>query len=183
MRALLTNGRWVVTAIIPDGATETYAFEATEQQEARAFIVRANKAGRNIYYSPPTREAVSKKPTKQDIARTAYLHVDADPEPGETPETFKQRALAQIKSFPLPPTFIVDSGNGLQLLWKLRTPIRLEDENSIARVERYNVALAKALGAPGGTHNCDRLLRLPGTWNWPNKKKREVGRVSNAGRG
>lgn len=38
------------------------------------------------------------------------------------------------------------------------------------------MAIAKALGGDN-CHNVDRLLRLPGTINMPNAKKRAAGRV------
>ena len=42
-------------------------------------------------------------------------------------------------------------------------------------METETAALERTLGA-GGTHNIDRLLRLPGTVNFPNKVKLEKGR-------
>jgi hypothetical protein len=39
-------------------------------------------------------------------------------------------------------------------------------------VEAVNRALIAALGAPAGTWNIERLLRLPGTVNYPNAVKR-----------
>src|SRR5262249_24795257 len=41
-----------------------------------------------------------------------------------------------------------------------------------------SAALMVRLGAKPGTQNIDRILRLPGTTNLPNKKKREACRVS-----
>ena len=46
---------------------------------------------------------------------------------------------------------------------------------AVERVEAENREVEAALGAIG-THNIDRLLRLPGTVNFPNQKKRKRGR-------
>ena len=42
--------------------------------------------------------------------------------------------------------------------------------------------MAIATGAPPGTHNADRLLRLPGTINFPNAKKKTQGRITRLSR-
>ena len=82
------------------------------------------------------------------------------------------------------PTVCVDSGNGLQFLWRLKTPLSpgkyLEKDwvngSTGKRVEALNKALTIKLGSKAGTQNVDRLLRLPGTINHPNKAKRDAGR-------
>ena len=71
------------------------------------------------------------------------------------------------------PTAIIDSGNGIQVLWAV-TREMLSPE-TVLRVEAETRAIEAALGA-GGTHNIDRLLRLPGTVNYPNRKKKSLGR-------
>jgi virulence-associated protein E len=84
-----------------------------------------------------------------------------------------------VRAFEPAPTFTIDSGNGLQLLWRLEQPVELADDPArIADVEARNHALALALGADPSTRNVDRILRLPGTTNHPNRKKRALGRVA-----
>ena len=69
-----------------------------------------------------------------------------------------------------PPTVTVFSGGGFQAFWALGEPT--ED---LHRVERLNAALAHQLGGDN-CHNIDRIMRLPGTINVPNAKKRKAGR-------
>jgi hypothetical protein len=124
----------------------------------------------------PTKNAVWKKASKKDIARIEYLHVDADPADDETPQTFKARMHPKIVAFPQPPTFVLDSGNGVHLLWRLQQPVELTGAEVIADVEARNHALAVAFGADPSTRNIDRILRLPRTVNYPSAHKRELGR-------
>ena len=120
---------------------------------------------------------MTKKATKGDIAAIEYLHVDADPNADETPEQFKARLSPQFSTCASPPTFVIDSGNGVQPLWRLDTPVKLNGAAEIDDIELRNFALAQTFGADPSTRNVDRILRLPGTVNWPNKKKLNAGRV------
>jgi hypothetical protein len=189
LKALRPDGPWVLTSIIPDGATDTRTFDS--EPEARAYIEAHNKS-RNLYYTGNPCGRPKKKPGKADVTGAIFLHVDSDPEKGEEPTVAKARIRAAYEAQDPPPSIIIDSGNGLQGLWLL------EDEHPIPRpaaglegaalkaavdagaraIEDRNRVLAAATGAPAGTHNVDRLLRLPGTINYPNKAKREAGRVA-----
>jgi hypothetical protein len=167
---------WTLTAIEPDGKVVTESFEYVE--EARRFIADYNGDGYGIYYSlNTTKTRLRSKARKDDIAAVEYLHVDADPNADETPDDFKARLLPKLDEFRYPPTFVVDSGNGLQLLWRLRQAVPLTDDATIADIEARNHALAEALGAAPSTRNVDRILRVPGTTNYPNEPKRKQGRV------
>jgi hypothetical protein len=173
---LRSGGPWVLTAIPPDGgSTLTQTF--TELEEARQFIAEVNNAS-NVYYATnPTKRPLSSKAKKADIASVAYMHVDADPDREETPETFKERMAQQLETFEPFPTFVIDSGNGLQLLWRLERPVEITDGDVIADIEARNYALAERLGASPATRNIDRILRVPGTVNYPNEVKRKLGRT------
>jgi Protein of unknown function (DUF3987) len=105
-------------------------------------------------------------------------HADVDPMDEAFPftdERARLHGLAELltNDTEMPPSVVIDSGNGIQLLWVIaREPLTPE---AVERVEAENRAVEAALGAIG-THNIDRLLRLPGTVNFPNQKKRKRGR-------
>ena len=50
LRVLRPSGPWVLTAIVPDGATTTETFEATDEAGVRKFIEMHN-ATKNIYFT------------------------------------------------------------------------------------------------------------------------------------
>jgi hypothetical protein len=177
LKALYPEGPWVLTAIVPDGPATTRTFARTDDGAARDFV-HEHRFHKNIYYSiNPPKGALSKKAKKSDIERVEYLHVDADPEDDESPDEFKDRMLLSIETFDPRPTVIVNSGNGIQMLWRLENPIPLDGPGSIEDIEARNAALAEALGANPSTRNIDRIFRLPRTINHPNVKKRSLGRV------
>lgn len=185
---------WAITGIVPDGRTETIS--ARSAAEVDAFVRRIN-GKENVYYAVnPPRRAMSVKAKKTDIAAVEFLLADLDPRDGETPDKAKHRYLAKLEDFEPRPSAIVDSGNGLQCLWRLKKPIRLgepvcctndkgktvrqfspEDRELIDDIEARTAAVMRKLGAKTGTQNIDRVLRLPGTINMPNRAKRKAGRV------
>jgi hypothetical protein len=171
-------------------------------REINAFVAKWN-GERNIYYAAnPTRGKLDKKAEKEDVYAIEYLLSDLDPVDDESPEEAKARYLKQLESFTARPTMLMDSGNGLQALWQLKTPIALEapiqldpikvkgkrkpitsqfsaeDQAKIDDAEARSAALMRRLGAPTGTQNIDRILRLPETINLPSKAKKAKGRVT-----
>jgi hypothetical protein len=185
LEKLRPGGPWVLIAIVPDGATTTITVNSFDQAET---FIREHNGKRNLYYSVnPTRTTTDKKAAKTDIAAIEYLLADLDPAPGETAEAAKTRYLKRIDDGAFETTAGIDSGNGLQLLLRLRERIVLgepaggrfspEDQAKIDDAEGRAAALMRRLGAKAGTQNIDRILRLPGTTNLPNAKKRRDGRT------
>ena len=185
---------WSLTAIIPDDKT-TLTVVAHCAQDVADFVGKYN-GSRNLYYSVnPIRNPVNKKAAKTDISAIEYALGDLDPVEGETPEAAKARYQQALETFEFKPTGAVDSGNGIQCLWKIGTislgePVtgapdgkgktklipRPEDQVKIDDAEERIGALMERLGAKKGTQNIDRILRLPGTINLPNAKKLRDGR-------
>ncbi|WP_447734770.1 VapE domain-containing protein [Rhodanobacter soli] len=175
------DGIHVLTSIIPDGKTETKSF--TDSAEAEAWALAQNGKKRNVYFHVnPTLCALDNKASKADIANVDFLHVDIDPRTGED-KADEQARILHLLTTELPPgipepSLIVFSGNGYQALWRLAEPIAIDGDIAKAtEAERYNRQLEKVFQADN-CHNVDRLLRLPGTINYPNKKKRAKGRVA-----
>jgi hypothetical protein len=194
LEQLRPGGPWVLSAIVPDGPIDTIT--ALAPSDVRAFVARHN-GKRNLYFSVnPTREALSRKAAKTDIAAIEYVLADCDPNPGEAPTEAKARYLSNLERFKPYPTAVIDSGNGIQCLWRLeealvlggpisemkdgkrRLVLSAEDQATVADAENRIKAVMVKLGAKPGTQNVDRILRLPGTTNLPNKKKRNEGRKS-----
>ncbi len=194
----------LLTAIPPDGDTRTITLEPGKIGLARQQIERWQKEGRNVYYhANPPRKPLSDKAQKGDIGAAVCLHVDLDARKGldwkdaqaVESELASLRRRIEGLSCP-PPTMLIFSGGGFQALWKLRTPVifqetektldpktrktryrKAEVDAITSEVETVNKALAQVLGADVGCSDVSRLLRVPGTINYPNAKKRTVGRV------
>lgn len=171
--------RWVLTAI----SLDKKSINTTTFTKQDAVLEWLEKYGvdRNIYFSVnPTCYSVNKKPMREDVESLAWLHVDIDPRVGENIDTERARALKTLQEPPasIPaPTVIVFSGGGYQGFWKLETPKEIKGrESAYEDAKRFNQALELAFGADN-CHNVDRIMRLPGTINRPDKRKLEKGRV------
>lgn len=163
LRAISPN-RWDLAAILPEGGRPEFRTFMPSDSAAAGKWIEARQGSAGLYYQVnEVRDGfVNRKATKADIARVLHLHADIDVNDEET--------LRRIQLVVPTPTVIVFSGGGFQPLWTLHEP-----STEFDRVERINMALARILGGDN-CHNVDRLLRLPGTINMPNAKKRAAGR-------
>lgn len=164
------EGPWVLTAIVPDGRITTTTFTAN-QIEPMARWIRSRSGHQNLYFTVNSTgdETHHKKPRKTDIRTAEWLHVDVDPAVGEDLAMARTKILERLQNFSPLPHVIVDSGGGYQAFWRIAPSEDLED------VEAMNLALEKRLDGDS-CHNIDRIMRLPGTVNLPNEKKRRAGR-------
>ena len=157
-------------SIVPDGGRCTGRWFGADVLAATDWAVAESIAGRNVYWTTNRVAAnCNKKPSKTDIVAARFAHVDIDP-PKAGGALDKLQTQAELLALSVPPTLIIDSGGGLQAFWKLAGPA------SMAEVEAVNRSLADRLGGDH-CHNIDRLMRLPGTVNYPNAKKRSAGRT------
>ncbi|MBW2636073.1 MAG: hypothetical protein JRC86_00860, partial [Deltaproteobacteria bacterium] len=179
------EGPWLLVAVHPDKkrgegrGNEIYGvtFNASQQQHMSDWVDKMN-VEHNIYFSVnPTISPMNKKPLRTDIDTVEYLHVDIDPRAGEDFEEEQERILKLFREFKPLPTCLIFSGGGYQGFWKLDEPIMIGGSLSLAEdAKRYNMQLEVLMGGDN-CHNVDRIMRVPGTTNWPNQKKRDKGRV------
>jgi hypothetical protein len=175
------DGYTTYVAILPDGDTIAETFNGTDPGHAERWIRKQNRDHRGIHYTVnATPAGLRRKPAKADIISIDGVWSDVDPLDGNgrswNAERERLEALAdELHTLPWPPTFIIDSGNGIQPVWQLADPIDASEEYRQA-AESLCSQIEASLGAKG-THNVDRLLRVPGTINHPNAKKRALGRA------
>lgn len=79
-------------------------------------------------------------------------------------------SLAKLKTFDPRRTAIIFSGGRYQAFSLLEEP-----SHDLTTAEPPKRGLASKLGGDN-CHNADRIMRVPGTINWSNAKKRKAGR-------
>lgn len=175
------KGLWVLTAISTDKKSiDTRTFSSKTKKEAANWIEQYN-GERNIYFhvNAALRE-LTKKADREDIKEVMALHVDIDPRAGEDLDVERKRALGLLtdnlpQGVP-PPSCVIFSGGGLQGFWLLEEPIEINGDLERAEdAKRYNLQLELLFGADN-CHNIDRIMRLPGTINVPDARKKRKGR-------
>lgn len=176
LRKVYPEGPWALTAIAPDKkGIETRTF-MPDDPDLKKWLGHYSGKSNLYWHVNPVMSLVTKKAERTDIASVNYLHVDVDPAEGKDLATERAMIQQRLRKFDPTPTIIVFSGGGYQAFWRLRDPIPIRGD--LVRAEeakRYNLQLEIQLGADN-CHNIDRLMRLPGTMNLPDKKKRAKGR-------
>lgn len=162
-----------LTAIDPEKRRPTIGRDfGTEVQTAADWALARNAERLNVHYSVNlVCSGLDKKPSKPDFIGVRYAHVDIDPPKGHGSFTPSGQHTVEQQLLDAEACTIVWSGNGYQALWRLNGGVSFE------QVENVNKGLIEAMNGDKGTHDVSRLLRVPGLVNWPDVKKRELGRV------
>ncbi len=104
-----------------------------------------------------------------------WADIDFKDFPGESFVEKEEAARKRLSEFPLAPTMLLPTGGGLHAYWVLNARV---DKDALPLVEKINKGIAKQVGGDA-THDITRLLRVPETTNFPNKKKAASGRIKN----
>lgn len=146
-----------------DGPKHAERFTRDQLDEAADFAVEQNAEGCNVYIgAAPRKYGGQGRANAAEFAGTPFLWVDAD------------RSVANVEqvltTYGITPAFVVQTGSIPHLrkhyYCRMDGP-RQEDANEI---KKGNNALQDLLGTDA-VSNADRILRLAGTINYPNKGK------------
>ncbi len=137
------------------------------------YVSQQNAAKANVYWLPNGTLLADAKPKKSDMRRARFAWADCDPTPGAAYVESRARLIGEhaAKLAPIA-SFVIDSGNGVQAFFRLREPVDITV--GYEEYERLNERVGEAFDGPG-TFNCDRIMRVPGTWNWPTPAKLQKG--------
>jgi len=171
------SGLHNIVAIDPVSEAITGITRPIDSPDLLAFIER-NNGTRNLYYSvnEPKPDAPDDKLSKHHIKKINAVWLDADPKKDLPLERERERLAkfaVDLKTGKNPPTYITDSGGGIQAFWLLDQPLDANKDNVI-KAESLSRGLAEQYGTDF-VQNIDRIMRVPFTVNIPSAKKK--GRV------
>ena len=128
---------------------------------------QACQQGLDVYFGVNPR--IGKAGKKENVQYLSSFHAEVDygkvghkkkPEYGTYDE-----ALRAIKAFEIPPSLIIHSGGGFHCYWILDIPANVL-KIGLKNLKNVNIAILNKIHADRGTHNINRILRVPGTFNF-----------------
>lgn len=135
-------------------------------------VENAASRNRNVYVGITERRSDAHG-TKENLGFCRALWIDVDyKEEGDHETTNKL-----IESFPMPPSLRVRSGGGEHNYWLFEEPFDLTTADARARFENTLRGLCDYFNADRAATDSTRILRVPGTTNYPDEKKRAAGRT------
>ena len=169
---VVREGIQLVSIASSKGGAALGRYFGNDAATAARWAAAQNRTGKNIYWSPNcVTPGLNKKAQKTDIVTARFVVGDADFYKEADPVHARMQIQRKLQGFTMPPSFVIDSGNGQQPFWRLR------DANlDHAAVERVNAQVRSLIGGDS-VQNIDRVMRLPGTVNYPNDKKLGLGLV------
>lgn len=166
-----------LTAIEVDGrGIWTQTFD-TDDPKMGEFVDRCNGKYGCYFTVNPVIRPVRSKAAREDIKQVEWFHVDVDFRPGEDLDDERLRIESALRAYKPHPTVIIFTGGGFGAYWRLKEPIPINGD--VARADDaalYNKQLELDLEGDS-CFDVSRIMRLPGTWNIPSKKKIKRGRV------
>jgi len=178
IREFLTfvGGPWHLCAI-PNANDKPKGIWTKDLDEAVAFAVKWNEKKWNCYWTVnPLMRDPGPKPAESDVLEMRWIHVDIDPRPKEDLADEQKRIELLLDGAEPTPTLVVFSGGGYQAFWRLEKALPINGREELyGEAKLYNKQMVVNYEADP-CQNTDRLMRLAGTVNWPNKRKIEKGR-------
>lgn len=163
------------------GPIDGRTFPPNDWQSMADWVNDHMSSGHNLYFSvnEPKPASPDKKLKKTDIARIRAVFIDLDPQGGAAEfSAERDRIKGVVKNDMIggdhTPTFAVDTGGGFQVFWRIKTVEAGENNKQLA--ETIGSALAFRFKGDA-VQNVDRIMRLPGTMNFPNARKKAKGRL------
>ncbi len=150
--------------------------------ECRNWLNDAQARGWNLYFQLNDQgKDISRRGGRADIKWLLGFHADIDPpahldKPGITAqqlEDWQAKTIEKLNERGRP--HIIMSGYGLQAIWPFAKRMKAEPA-LVDKVELINRRLAAYFGGDPKCIDVARLLRLPGTKNVPDDKKKKRGR-------
>ncbi len=136
-------------------------------KEASKVSYKLCSSGIDVYFGVNPR--TGKRGKKENVHYVTAFHAEIDfgSDGHKKKPDYKDydEAIKAITKFQPQPTLTNLSGGGLHCYWVLNSPVKVKDIG-IDKLESINKYFIKHLGGDKGTHNLDRVLRIPGTYNF-----------------
>ena len=164
--ALKNNFGDIEIRVFPKGQMPRQYF-CNNTKDAAEIAFDLCNSGIDVYFGVNPRTGKSGKKENVHYVSTFHAEVDygSDGHKKESDYETYDDAIAAVIKFKPRPTLINLSGGGLHCYWVLKTPVKT-DEIGVAELESINKLFIQQLGGDKGTHNLDRVLRIPGTYNF-----------------
>jgi hypothetical protein len=191
LQAWIPGGPYTLGAISPDDSGHEW-LTTRDLAKVSAFIDAQSVLGRNLYLQPNIArpDLNSVRCSEADVVQVLAVHAEIDP-PKRIDSAIALTAwqastttdLLDLEWWPargLPaPSVIAFTGTGFAVLWRLEDPVTLwsgaplaQSRTAVEVVKRRNRKMVELIGADPASVDLGRLLRLPGTLNYPSKSKR-----------
>lgn len=167
----------------------TFWYSASQLKAMAEVALDMAHSGADVYYGVGVRKEKLEKGRgkNEDILAVPALWVDIDI---ADPSAHKQEKLPQdietaldfLKSLPITPSGIINSGYGLHAYWKLEAPLEMDTPNLHDQAlklmrgwQRFvNEQAAERGWKLDSVHDAARVLRVPGTLNYKQQCPRNV---------
>ena len=158
------------------GDIEIQAFPKYGNSEERYFNLPEDAAkisydfcetGMDVYFGVNPRIGTSGEKENGHWLSAFHVEVDYGKDGHKSKPEYNtyNEALKVIENYEMKPTYIAHSGGGFHCYYVLNEPVKVSEEG-LEKLENVNRNLTVALGGDPGTHNINRILRVPGTFNF-----------------
>jgi len=168
-----TVGPTNVCTLSNDGGRAGSHLTSSNHEALGRFTEAKDRRGHGVYFCVSTLKNEKLIHSKANISEIPSLHADIDFKDLEDftgTETARADVIRRITLLPLPPSWIIFSGNGLHCYWIFKEPILLDDiganrEAVIGRIEAALRLLADLVGGDMKVTHPASLMRTPGSHN------------------